>query len=159
VKLGAKYFMAKTLGDLITWTTYGTWLQGDERGYVKNGKVYTENTPLRQANILFQSQGPVRLSAQQQNIVADAIISAAGAENHHIYAIAVKTDHIHIALRYSREPSNKIVARYKTVGRIALKSQGHTGNLWTRGYDKRFCFDQQTLEQKINYVRNHNKNI
>ena len=33
--------MAKTLGYLITWTTYGTWLQGDERGYAKKGKVYS----------------------------------------------------------------------------------------------------------------------
>ena len=31
--------MAKTLGYMITWTTYGTWLQGDERGYVKDGNI------------------------------------------------------------------------------------------------------------------------
>jgi len=31
--------MAKTLGYMITWTTYGTWLQGGEKGFVKNGVV------------------------------------------------------------------------------------------------------------------------
>ena len=31
--------MVKTLGYMVTWTTYGTWLQGDEQGYVKKGKV------------------------------------------------------------------------------------------------------------------------
>jgi hypothetical protein len=27
--------MVKTLGYMITFTTHGTWLQGDERGFVK----------------------------------------------------------------------------------------------------------------------------
>ena len=35
--------MEKTLGYMITLTTYGTWLQGDKRGYVKNGITYLSN--------------------------------------------------------------------------------------------------------------------
>ena len=31
--------MAKTVGYMVTWTTYGSWLQGDKRKYVKDGKV------------------------------------------------------------------------------------------------------------------------
>jgi len=34
-----RVIMSKTLGYMLTWTTYGTWLQGDERGYVKDGQV------------------------------------------------------------------------------------------------------------------------
>ena len=42
--------MGKMLGYMITWTTYGTWLQGDKRGYVKDGKIYKKNPQLEQKN-------------------------------------------------------------------------------------------------------------
>ena len=28
---------------------------------------------------------------------------------------------------------------------------------WTRGYDKRFCFDRTALKQKIKYVQDHDE--
>jgi len=27
---------------------------------------------------------------------------------------------------------------------------------WTKGYDKRYCFEKSTLADKIKYVNNHN---
>jgi len=30
--------MARMIGYMLTRTTYGTWLQGDKRGYVKDGE-------------------------------------------------------------------------------------------------------------------------
>jgi len=29
----------RIIGYMVTWTTYGTWLQGEKKGYVKNGKI------------------------------------------------------------------------------------------------------------------------
>jgi hypothetical protein len=37
-----------------------------------------------------------------------------------------------------------------------LKEIGLKGKIWARGYDKRFCFDQITLDKRIEYVQNHN---
>jgi len=34
--------MREIIGCMITWTTYGSWLQGDKRGYVKDGKILRE---------------------------------------------------------------------------------------------------------------------
>lgn len=42
--------MARTLGYMITFTTYGIWLQGDERGFVKGGKIYAVNQSLADSN-------------------------------------------------------------------------------------------------------------
>jgi len=42
--------MAKTVGYMVTWTTYGTWLQGDRRGYVRDGQVLGEDKTLHDAN-------------------------------------------------------------------------------------------------------------
>ncbi len=33
--------MGKTLGYMVTWTTYGSRLQGDARGFVKDGAEVT----------------------------------------------------------------------------------------------------------------------
>jgi len=50
----------------------------------------------------------------------------------------------------------KVVAYYKTAGRLALKGMGCTGKVWTRGYDKRFCFDRASLRRRIEYVQSQN---
>ena len=43
--------MAETIGYMLTWTTYGTWLQGELKGFVKNGKARGDNVALRKSNI------------------------------------------------------------------------------------------------------------
>ena len=148
--------MAKTLGYMVTFTTYGTWLQGDERGYVKKGRIYPENMVLKQINQQLQSQEAVILSKVQQQIVRRAITKEAVAREQKIYALSVRPNHVHIVVQNTRQPVSNVVAYYKKAARIALKAAGHNGKLWTRGYDKRFCFDEESLEQRIKYVRSHN---
>lgn len=59
--------MSEPLAYFITWTTYGTWLPGDPRGWVKEGSVEIEagdaETHLRNYERLKQS--PVVLSIEQ----------------------------------------------------------------------------------------------
>lgn len=140
---------------MITFTTYGTWLQGDKRGYVKKGRICLGNKALRQINEQLRSQEAVILSKVQQQIVRKAITKEADAQKQHIYALSVKPNHVHIVAQNSWQPISRIVAYYKKAARIALKAAGHNGKLWTRGYDKRFCFDMKSLEQRIKYVRSH----
>ena len=147
--------MTKTVGYMITWTTYGTWLQGDERGYVKNGKIYSGNEVLRQANQQLQSQEAIRLSKVQQQLVQKAIVKEAQSQGQRIYALAVQSNHVHLLLEYMPRPLSKMVAHYKKAARLALRTIGHTGKVWAKGYDKRFCFDRATLEQRIKYVQGH----
>ena len=140
---------------MLTWTTYGTWLQGDERGYVQDGKIRRGNKGLAQANKLSQVQASVKLSKAQRELVREAIAGEAVLRRQRVYALAVRATHIHIVVEHTRLPISNIVAYYKRAGRLALKATGHTGKLWTRGYDKRFCFDEASLEQKIEYVKSH----
>jgi len=149
--------VTKTLGYMITWTTYGTWLQGDERGYVKNGQTHPGNKVLLQRNKKSQSKDMVKLSRNQQKVVRKAIIEEAELQDQRIYALSVQSNHVHIVVKYTRQPISKIVAYYKKSARLALKTTGHNDKLWTKGYDKRFCFDMAALEQRIKYVQDHNK--
>jgi len=149
--------MAKTFGYMITFTTYGTWLQGDNRRYVKDGKILPANEALLQSNQQLQVQDTVKLSKPQQEIVHQAIMKQAELLKQQIYALAVKSTHIHIVAEYIPEPIAKIVAYYKSAARLALKTMGCDGKVWTKGYDVRYCFDDKMLERKIKYVNSHSK--
>jgi len=144
------------LGYMITWTTYSTWLQGDERGYVKNGKIYPGNESLKQTNKQLQLQNEIRLSKVQQQAVRDAVIKEAQSQGQRIYALAVNATHVHIVAENISQPISEIGAYYKKSARLALKTIGQNGKLWTKGYDKRFCFDRASLERRIKYVQCQN---
>ena len=61
--------MARMLGYMVTWTTYGTWVQGDARGYATDGEVLGENAALEEANQSNMRDSEVRLSKRQKEIV------------------------------------------------------------------------------------------
>ena len=144
---------------MITWTTYGSWLQGDKRGYVKNGKILCKNDVLLQSNLKRLKNPATRLDAKHCSIVKRVIIKKSQEIRQQIYAIAVCSNHVHIVAQRTDESIEKVVSYYKNSGRIALRERGFVGRVWTRGFDKRFCFDLDELESKIKYVKDHNKNI
>ena len=66
--------MVKTLGYMVTWTTYGSWLQGDARGFVKDGKILGENKGLEQANRKMLIGDRFKLKKEQCEVARRAIL-------------------------------------------------------------------------------------
>ena len=149
--------MANMLGYLATWTIYGTWLQGDERGYVKNGKILTGDKKIKRANQRLQGSDTTALTKKEREIVYLAIITEAKKFNHNIKALAVCSNHVHLAAESRSESIEQIISRYKSISASALRKNGRNSRIWTRGFDKRFCFTEEDFLAKINYVNNHNK--
>ena len=150
--------MVRTLGYIITWTTYGTWLPGDGRGYVRNGKILPADESLRHIaqNRLFQP--PVKLSRYQRKIAANAIIAQAEKLSQNILVLSVGSTHVHIVAEYIPKPIGRVVSCYKNAARLALNRNANLVRVWSRGYDKRYCFDKQSLQRRTTYVLAHNKN-
>jgi hypothetical protein len=48
-----------------------------------------------------------------------------------------------------------VVSYYKNAARLALRANGFGGRLWTRGFDKRFCYDHSQLKTSIAYLQGH----
>ena len=149
--------MNKTIGYMLTWTTYGSWLQGDERGYVENGRVLSSDKKLVELCEKCQKGHTVKLGYSEKDIVRRAILNEANRIGYTIEALAVCSNHIHLVVRYSPEPIGQIVSRFKNVTTSALKKHGRDGRVWTRGFDKRFCFNEEDLNRRIQYVKNHNR--
>ncbi len=127
--------MTKTVGYMVTWTTYGTWLQGDRRGYVRDGQVLGEDKALHDANRGGLAQRPVRLGKENKAVVERTILGK--------------------ARRIGQRPIEETVRRYKNASTVALREKGLEGRVWTQGYDKRFCFDEASLQDRIRYVQGH----
>ena len=149
--------MGKMVGYMVTWTTYGTWLQGDKRRYVRDGKTLPSDAELEEANKKLQKSKLVRLTSEQKKVVENAILKEAERIGQEILAMAVCSNHIHLVVGKGNESIESTVSRYKNVSTCALKKTGLTKRIWTRGFDKRFCFSGEQLEEKVKYVRRHDK--
>ncbi len=157
INVGFYQIMTKRMiGYMITWTTYGSWLQGDKRGYVKNGQVLEPNEKLKSANQKQQKYQTVRLNSKQRQIVEKAILEEAKRINHKIFAITVCPNHVHIVASVSKESIEKAVHRYKYSATLTLRKFGTQGKIWSKDFDKRFCFSDKELETKVRYVQSHN---
>ncbi len=66
---------------------------------------------------------------------------------------------MHIVAEYVDVPMGVVVGYYKNAARAALRFEGLEGKVWARGYGKRFCFDEASLEARITYVMKHEKGL
>jgi REP element-mobilizing transposase RayT len=148
----------KLIGYMVTWTTFGSWLQGDERKYVKDGQVLDPDPKLKQSNLSAIKQEIIKLTPFQRNIAEIAILQEAKRINQKIHAIAVCTNHIHLLAEVSAESIEKAVHRYKYSATAALRNYVSQNKIWSKGFDKRFCYCKNEIEQKIKYIQNHNEN-
>ncbi len=113
------------IGYMVTWTTYGSWLPGDERGYVKNGKTLAGDSRILKASQERQKSATVKLDSRQKACVRRAILDEAERIGQTIEALAVCTSHVHLVARPSRESIEAAVSRYKNVARFALRKQSN----------------------------------
>ena len=149
--------MQELIAYMITWTTYGTWLQGDARGWVREGETFETNPALEKSNLSALKQKIITLNHQQRIAVQNAIVEEAKRINHKIYAISVRRNHVHIVAENYQIPMNQMVKRYKNVATAVLKRTGLNQKIWTKGFDKRFCFTEKELINRIEYVKKHDE--
>ena len=140
---------------MLTWTTYGNWLQGDKRKYVKNGQILDPNPSLEKKNKENMKYPKVSLTITQREIIEKAIIEESAGLNQKIHAIAVGRNHIHLVTDCNFISASSAVSHYKNAARLAIESNGFVGRLWTKGFSVRYCFDENQLSKVIQYVNHH----
>jgi len=90
------------VGYLITFTTYGTWPHGDERGSVdkehnRYGSPFVVSNPHehRREYSTLKNQ-PLGLSENQREQVLRAIMEVCRFRGWHAYAVHVRSNHVHV---------------------------------------------------------------
>jgi REP element-mobilizing transposase RayT len=147
--------MSETYGYMVTWTTYGSWLQGEEKGFVKKGKALVGSEGLRKANEIRRSGEGVKLTNREREVVRSAMLGEAERIGEKVLALSVCSNHVHVVIAEGGQRMERVVSRLKSAGHYALRERGFEGRVWTRGYDKRFCFDEKGLRARADYVSGH----
>ena len=145
--------MGKTIAIMFTFTTYGTWLRGDIRGWVNKGTIYPADPGLVEMDIRKLKHKPYYFQKANFDRIAELIHHTANKFNVSIYALTIKKWHIHLVTSALPCEIGRFVLSLKTSIRAGL---GEKGKIWSHKYDKRFCFNLEDSHARIRYVQKHN---
>ena len=157
---------------LLTWTTYGTWLPGDERGFVGRvpdersghvihnlpGEPYDADEPRLQREALRQRKGaPVKLTREQAGVCVEAFGEVCVKYGVSIDAGAVMANHVHLVVTSDESEGPRLLNLFKGVSSRRLGQRfgkQASGSWWTTGGSRRLLRDERAFENAVNYVRN-----
>ena len=140
----------------ITWTTYGTWLPGDRRGWRKtNSGDQPPQLLLEQWSRNQMQQRPVLLNQIQRNKVETVCHEHAEIRGWFIHAISIRSNHVHIAVTADSEP--KIVRdQFKANATRVLRQEPDpvsNQKIWSRGGDTELIDGgEESLERVVLYI-------
>lgn len=94
----------------LTWTTYGSWLPGDDRGWVARDQFAIQSPdPARyESASRFLVDDPVLLDDAQRAIVDQTIVDHCAFRGWTLHARNVRTQHIHVVLTASSSPETAL---------------------------------------------------
>jgi len=155
----------------LTWTTYGTWLPGDSRGFVSPkfegdvperrnnvvGTPYDQGRPELRTLALSKLVGePVWLSGDHANILRQQFEETAKYRSWTVVAGAIMSNHIHLVVGVSGDPDpSNLLRDFKSYGSRALNRlfpKPASTTWWTEQGSKRKVQDQRHLDRVVNYV-------
>jgi hypothetical protein len=142
------------LGTMYTMTTYGTWLRGDFRGWVEDGRIMPPDPDLESDDAARMKYEVILFDRNDLHRIGTMIgTNLRSRLQQRIYALAVQTWHVHFVVAASSHGPPEVVKCAKEAVRYGLKA-GRP--IWAAKYDKRYCFDDESLLSRIQYVERHN---
>jgi REP element-mobilizing transposase RayT len=153
-------FSPNPLAYLITFRAYGTWLPGDERGWVqKNDSVYgTPFLPPRAALHRGCAQKlrnpPVLFNERARSIIDWAIRDACEYRKWDLRALNVRSNHTHCVVSAESAPEGVLRILKSRATRI-LHEHGlfsHEAALWSRHGSTVYLWTEQQVADACSYV-------
>ena len=146
----------KPLGYLITWTVYGTFLQGDERWWRKKGRGSQEPQPrLEQWHRDRLKHDVILLSPDDREIVASEIRSHCEYRQWRLWIANPRTNHVHTVVTARGYDGGKVRDQLKancTRGLRQLDRRFVNRPVWTVGGDWQCLNTDEELELAILYA-------
>jgi REP element-mobilizing transposase RayT len=149
--------MQNAFGVLITWTTYGTWLPGDDRGWrMKHGGNQPTDPKLEAEALEKMKFDPVCLSPQDRATVEIAGREHCDHRGWKLHAVNARSNHVHIVVVAEVKPQTiRDQLKANCTARLRRQTVPLTcERTWTKGGDCEVLFDEQSLQNAIEYVLN-----
>ena len=152
-----------SIASFYTWTTYGTWLPGDQRGWFKRNLGDQAPNPLREfESTLRMAADAVTFNLHQRALVEKTIADHCELRNWTLHAVTCRTNHVHVAVAASDRaievPREQFKAwctrRLKEYERLlpAEPESPIRDYWWTeRGWDE-YIDDGGSLDRVMSYV-------
>jgi REP element-mobilizing transposase RayT len=156
---------------LLTWRTYGTWLPGDQRGFVdpildEEGKRVIHNTPgtsldadnrkLREYSQSIMKGEAVYLTAEQAGPLLEQFQETARYRGWQMLAVAILANHVHLVVGVAGDPDPADLLRdFKSYGSRCLNRRWGVpanGSWWAESGSRRILRTEDSLRGAIKYV-------
>jgi REP element-mobilizing transposase RayT len=156
---------------LISSTTYGTWLPGDERGFVSTvenpsgprvrhnqfGTPYDSDMPdLRESARSLPKGSPIFLDFGKAQVIATQFQETAAYRQWELHALSIMMNHFHIVVTAGEEvPSTSILRDFTSyASRVLNRRYGKpvNGTWWTESGSCRPLPNEKALEEATDYV-------
>ena len=141
----------------ITWTVYGTHLQGDERGWRQRRKGKQPPQPrLAEWRRERLKHDVVLLSPEQRVVVEQECQRHCDHRGWHLWAVNVRLNHVHCVVTATRNSGKTVLDQLKANCTRGLREQWTVfcdRPVWTVGGDWDCINSEDDLETVIVYVR------
>src|SRR5258708_20757612 len=105
--------MPEALAYLLTWRTYGTWLPGDERGWVEYRHGWQRPDPVRKLEAEARmTEDACLLDFEQRQLVERTIAEHCRIRRWKLHAVNCRTNHLHLVVTADRAPK-QLAAQFK----------------------------------------------
>jgi REP element-mobilizing transposase RayT len=144
------------LAYFFTWTTYGTWLPGDERGWVDGAthQMHFAPSPERQERArAVMGETSLTLTPAQRLLVEQVIRDHCRIRGWELHAVNVRTQHVHAVVSIDCAPTKALVEFKAWSTRRLKESDPDRQRWWTEGGSKQPLWKDDELEDVIHYVR------
>jgi REP element-mobilizing transposase RayT len=152
--------MPEALAYFITWTTYGSWLPGDERGWVLRGRGFQTPNPrkLKQAQDRM-TESLMTLNVKQRALVETTVKEHCKHRKWQLHAVKCRSNHVHVVVTAACKPEVardqlKAWCTRKLKEQAAAINHPDAGRLkwWTERGSCRSIGDEVSLGAVILYV-------
>ncbi|MEM6470988.1 MAG: transposase [Planctomycetota bacterium] len=147
--------MNDPITSLITWTTYGTWMPGDIRGWRKRLGGEQLPSPLLERWCREQMTGKtVLLSVDDRGTVEDACREHCEFRHWHLFAVNARSNHVHVVVAANLKPQ-KVRDQLKANCTRRLRTQEKplfADRTWALGGDCSILDSDEEIEDAVVYV-------
>jgi REP element-mobilizing transposase RayT len=152
---------------LFTWSTYGTWLPGDARGWVEYRHGFQLPDPILELECAARMTGDAcRLAPHQRDRVHKQVAETCAHKRWLWHAVNCRTNHVHVVLS-SPAPPKTIREQLKAwcsrrlneqQVELGIPEQERRIQWWAERGSIRWIFNESDLAAAIDYVLNQQDN-
>jgi REP element-mobilizing transposase RayT len=157
------------LAYFLTWPCYGTWLPGDERGWIQYRRGMQLPDPILEREAAARmTEDACRLDLEQRRLVETTIADHCRVRGWALYAVNCRSNHVHVVVAANRHP-DEIREQFKAWCTRRLKEMEQQRlrttvadlgacpkirqNWWAERGSGLYVNDEDALEGIIHYVR------